>query len=103
MAGEKRLQQFITNTCKVYGTLCYKFASPGRKGVPDLICIPPGGRPVYFIEVKNPNGCGRLSLLQLKCHERIRIQGTDVYVIDSKEEAETVIRARSNIGPKASH
>jgi hypothetical protein len=96
MAGEKRLQQFIANTCKVYDTLCYKFESPGRAGVPDLICIPPHGRPVYFVEVKNPNGKGRVSLLQAKCHQRIQQQGTAVYVIDSQADAEKIIRERSH-------
>jgi len=97
MAGEKQLQQFIVKKSRERGILVYKFASPGHRGVPDLICIPPG-RPAYFIEVKNPNGKGRLSGLQELTIEKINRQGTKAYVIDNKERALEIIRLNAQTG-----
>ena len=90
MAGEKRLQAFIVKTFKNMGVLTFKFDSPGRPGVPDLLCVPPG-KPVFFIEVKNPNGRGRLSPKQVHIINLIREQGTAVYVISSKSELTQLI------------
>ncbi len=90
MAGERTLQQFIIKECKKHDTLCYKFSSPGRVGMPDLICVPLD-RPVYFIEVKNPNGRGRISKVQVLVNKRINAQGTKAYVVSSKEQALEII------------
>ena len=35
------------------GGLCYKFVSPGRRNVPDRLCILPGSI-IFFVEVKAP-------------------------------------------------
>ena len=43
------------------GGLCYKFVSPGNRGVPDRLVITPDGC-VFFVELKSQTG--RLSELQ---------------------------------------
>jgi hypothetical protein len=90
MSTESTLQAYIVKYAKEHNTLCYKFASPSRRGVPDLIMIPFKGA-AYFIEVKHPNGKGVLSALQEHHIQLLKNQGAEVYVIDSKEEARNVI------------
>jgi hypothetical protein len=97
MAGEKKLQDFIVREAKKVGMMVYKFASPGHRGVPDLILIPKDGA-VFFIEVKNPNGKGRLSGLQSRTLANINNQGTKAYVVDSKEGALIAIRSHTQTG-----
>ena len=70
--------------------LVFKFASPSHRGVPDLLVITDTGY-TFYIEVKNPNGKGRLSKLQELTIQSIRQQGAMVYVINSIEEVESII------------
>lgn len=91
MPSESTLQSFIVKLCGKYGVLCYKFSSPSRRGVPDLLLLCEGR--VLFIEVKNPNGKGRLSPLQEIEIDRLSRNGFAVEVIDSKEYATETVRA----------
>jgi hypothetical protein len=81
MATEKSLQQWTKRACKDYDILCCKFASPGRRGVPDLLLVRRGG--VFFIELKTPTGTGRLSDLQVATIAEMRDHGATVYVCAS--------------------
>ncbi|MDE9455735.1 VRR-NUC domain-containing protein, partial [Xenorhabdus bovienii] len=67
---------------KKAGGIAYKFVSPGRRSVPDRICILPGGR-ILFVECKAPGEKPRPD--QLREHERLRALGCEVVVLDSKE------------------
>lgn len=69
---------------KALGGLCEKFASPGRRSVPDRIITMPNGQ-IIFVELKAPNK--KPTDAQLKDHERRRALGCDVRVIDNKEDA----------------
>jgi len=77
---EKKLKQAV----EAKGGQCWKFVSPGMSGVPDRICLLPGGRMV-FVELKAPGETPRP--LQLKRHAELRALGFRVLVIDSKGEA----------------
>ena len=90
MRLERQLQEYIMKSFKAADILVYKFSSPGRVGVPDLVCIPKG-QPAFFIEVKSPSGKGRLSQLQRAVIRRIEAQGCEVLVIGTKAEADAVI------------
>ncbi len=92
MTTERALQAWITKTFRNHGMLVYKFASPAHRGVPDLVIISPGGKTI-FVEVKNPNGTGRLSPLQTKTIQQMRSIGATVYVINSREAARDVLEA----------
>ena len=76
------------------GMLPYKFESPSRRGVPDLLVLVPGGG-CFFIEVKNPSGTGRLSELQKHEIERIREHGHTVYIIDNRAAALDILTTES--------
>lgn len=73
---EKEIEARLRRYCDKVGVLCYKFVSPGRKGVPDRILIAPGGR-VTFLELKAPGK--KLRPLQKYEHERLRKQGARVF------------------------
>ena len=90
MATEKTLQAKISRLLRDNGMLVFKFASPSHRGVPDLLVITDTGY-TFYIEVKHPNGKGRLSKLQELTIQAIRQQGAMVYVINSIEEVESII------------
>ena len=92
MKSEKALQNFIVREAKKLDILVYKFASPARRGVPDLLLIPPSGQ-VFFIEVKNPNGKGRLSPLQEVECAKIGVR-VAVYIVADPDKARGILRAR---------
>ena len=83
MSTEKTLQAKCIKNAKRAGWLAYKFASPARRGVPDVMFITNGA--VVFVEFKHPNGKGRLSELQKVEIDRMIAHGASVYVIDSEE------------------
>lgn len=71
---EKRLGAEIADR----GGLCWKFVSPGLRGVPDRIVMLPGGR-LWFVELKAAGG--RLSDSQVKRKAQIQEAGQRVVVI----------------------
>lgn len=50
MAAESKLERYLVKRCRKLGILCYKFVSPGRRGVPDRILLFQGK--VVFLELK---------------------------------------------------
>ncbi len=80
--SEKLVEQALVSRVKAMGGIAFKFTSPGRRSVPDRLCLLPGGR-VIFVECKAPGK--RPTELQAREHERLRALGFDVRVIDSRE------------------
>ncbi|CCW29247.1 putative nuclease p44 [Xenorhabdus nematophila F1] len=78
---EDVIERHLVNEVKKTGGIAYKFVSPGRRGVPDRICVLPNGR-VIFVECKAPGEKPRPD--QLREHERLRALGQTVVVLDSK-------------------
>lgn len=81
---EKQIEQALVQRVKDLGGTCEKFTSPGRRAVPDRIVTLPGGR-IIFVECKSPGK--KPTVLQQLDHERRRLMGCDVRVIDSLNEA----------------
>lgn len=65
------------------GGLCYKFVSPGNAGVPDRIVVTPSGRTI-FVELKKKSG--RLSALQRRQIQALRLRGADARVLYGMEQ-----------------
>jgi hypothetical protein len=63
--------------------LFFKLTVPGMRGVPDRICLFPGGR-VIFIEFKRPGEEPRK--LQVRICERLQAFGFRVYTYDDADE-----------------
>ena len=52
---ESEIEARLVKLVRGGGGLCYKFVSPGNRGVPDRIVITPDGR-VFFVELKSQTG-----------------------------------------------
>ncbi len=59
---EKEIERKLKDMIERHGGLCLKWTCPGWLGVPDRICLLPGGT-VIFVELKRPEG-GKRSAMQ---------------------------------------
>lgn len=60
---EKEIEQKLKKMVERHRGFCLKWVCPGWLGVPDRICLLPGGI-VVFVELKRPNGKGKLGAMQ---------------------------------------
>lgn len=90
---EKDLEQKLIKAVEELGGKCWKWVSPGTTGVPDRICLFPGGR-VLFCEVKRPGVKDGLSTRQKRVLAQLRALGMRVAVIYSEEDIYAVLSAR---------
>lgn len=88
MIDERDVERYLIKECERRGWLCWKFVSPGRRGVPDRIVIRPGG--VAFVEVKRKGG--RVSPLQIRRIEELTRRGVAARVVETKGEIDEMIR-----------
>ena len=58
---EKDIEKALGRMIGRHGGMCLKWVCPGWAGVPDRICLLPGGH-VIFVELKRPKGGERSSL-----------------------------------------
>lgn len=89
MESEKKIEAFLVQEVKKLKGLCLKFVSPNMRGVPDRICILPGGN-IFFVELKSEGF--KVQPHQLRVHEYFRSLGTRVYVIDSRQKVITLLQ-----------
>lgn len=81
---EKRL---VTEVERV-GGWCLKLPAIHNAGLPDRLCLFPGGE-VVFVELKAPGKKPRK--IQLFIHNKLRGLGFRVEVVDTPEQIETII------------
>ena len=86
---EKTVERELVKRVKEEGGIAYKFSSPGRRSVPDRLCLFPGGK-ILFVECKRPGG--KVTKPQAREHERLRQMGFDVVIIDNKKDADVLIK-----------
>lgn len=79
---EGELQRWFVSALQDEGHLVYKFASPAKRGVPDLCIIDKSGD-TYFVEMKSPNGGGVLSPLQKVQIRKMLDNHVEVYIASS--------------------
>lgn len=84
MTPEGKIEAALVRRVKSLGGTAEKFTSPGRRSVPDRLVTLPGGR-VIFVELKAPGK--QPTDKQAKDHERRRVLGCDVRVIDNLDDA----------------
>jgi len=98
MKTEKDLHNYLKKQCDYHGVIFYKFSSPARRGVPDVILVHrlkySESMPdrVCFVELKSPSGKGRLSDLQLLEIERLRWAGAKVHVLDLPSQVDSLMK-----------
>lgn len=86
---ESKIENKLKIKIENIGGKCLKFVSPGTAGVPDRICLFPGGR-VLFVETKAPGKKPRP--LQEKRHRELRQLGFKVLVIDTEDKIEEMLK-----------
>lgn len=91
---ESRIEAYLTKKISEIGGVCRKWVCPGRKGVPDRICILPYGT-IYFIECKALKG--KLSPLQKLEIEVLKSLDCNVLVLSSYNEVDNFLASISDI------
>ena len=89
---EGRVENYLVDKCKEHGFLCFKFVSPGRRGVPDRIVI--GNGRTVFIELKAPEGTP--SELQKLTIRKMRAVGADVRICYSRQQIDEFFKEFSD-------
>ena len=79
---EASVEANVARQVKALGGVCWKWVSPGRSGVPDRICIFPGGR-IVFVELKRPDLKDGRSPQQKKVAGILQRLGCEVWLINS--------------------
>lgn len=86
--SEKLLERKLRVKVEELGGYCWKLPAIHISGIPDRICLLPGGR-VFFAEIKTTKEAARK--LQLLWHRKLKELGFAVYVIDTSEQIEDLI------------
>lgn len=84
---ESDIEKYLLERVESFGGLCWKFVSPGTKGVPDRVVILNGL--TVFIEVKAPGQNPRD--LQVKRIQQIRHRDGNAIYISSIEEVDALV------------
>jgi len=84
---EREIEKYLYDQVIKHGGLCYKWSSPQHAGVPDRIVML--NLHIWFIEVKST--IGKLSKLQEKTIDKLKLQGCNVMTINSKELVDELI------------
>ena len=79
---ENDIEKYLVRRVKQMGGLALKFVSPSMAGVPDRIVMIPKGT-IYFAE------------LQTAIHRLFEKIGFHVYVIDTKDKVDKLLRGES--------
>ena len=81
---EKDIERGLVRMVVRNGGRCLKWVCPGWLGVPDRLCLLPGGR-IYFVETKRPQG-GKYGLMQGKWREwLIQLGFVHLWVINHED------------------
>jgi hypothetical protein len=80
--SEKLIEKNLCREVKKIGGWSIKLLSTHLTGLPDRLCLLPGGR-LFFIELKTTKK--KPTKIQLLIHRKLTRLGFDVYVADSTE------------------
>lgn len=86
--SEKLLEKKLTEKVKALGGWAIKLSSSHITGLPDRLCLLPGGR-LFFAEIKTTGKKPRK--VQIIVHEKLKVLGFKVVVIDSSEQINNVV------------
>tara|TARA_R110000782_G_scaffold32582_1_gene79317 strand:- start:866 stop:1153 length:288 start_codon:yes stop_codon:yes gene_type:complete len=80
---EVNVEKYLGTRIKDLGGICLKIPATYLAGIPDRLCLLPGGV-LFFAELKTTKK--KPSKIQVIIHNKLRALGFEVYVLDSKEE-----------------
>lgn len=86
--SEKNLERYLSRTLQAFGGWSLKLLSVHVTGLPDRVCLLPGGK-VVFVELKTTGK--KPTKIQLKIHEKLRGLGFRVEVVDSTAKINDLI------------
>lgn len=86
---ESEIEKYLVEQVELYGGICEKHVSPGRRGVRDRVCLWPHGF-TDWVELKKPGE--KPEPHQERDHARLRRLGHRVFVIDSKTAVDVYVR-----------
>lgn len=81
--SEKIIERKLVELCKINNGLCIKLLSNFFIGIPDRMCLFPGGK-IAFVELKTTGQKPRKS--QMLVHNQLRKLGFKVFVVDTTEQ-----------------
>ena len=88
--SEKAIEAYLVRKVTAMGGECLKFTSHTDTGYPDRLLLLPGGKTIW-VEVKSKGEKPRL--IQDVRMARLRRMGFRVYVADSREKVDEIVRA----------
>ena len=89
MKNESNIDTILCEKVRRRGGMTVKLETDFVAGLPDRLVILPGGK-MLLAEIKRPGG--RPRLLQEAAHQHLRRLGVSVYVVDSAEAIEDLLR-----------
>lgn len=85
--SEKKLERKLSETVKNMGGMSFKFVPLHIAGIPDRICLLPGGR-IFFAEIKTTKE--KPKKLQLIMYIKLTKLGFKVYIVDKSEDIKAI-------------
>lgn len=87
--SEAALEALLVGLVRAAGGEAYKWSSPAMRGVPDRLCVFPGGR-VVAVELKGPRG--RVSSLQQRAMQRLAALGLPMALVRCAADIEQMLQ-----------
>lgn len=89
MESEKVLERKLSRGLKALGGWALKLPAVHVSGLPDRMCLLPGGR-IFFVEVKTTGEKPRK--IQRVIHRRLQRMGFRVEVVDSTVQIQSILQ-----------
>ena len=86
--SEKKIEYRLRTRMKEIGGECIKLVTLHHSGLPDRLCLFPGGKAV-FVETKTTKA--KAKKIQLLTHKVLRNMGFSVEIIDTVDEVRDII------------
>lgn len=87
--SEKNIEKSLWKEVKSLGGWAIKLSASHITGLPDRLCLLPGGL-IFFVEVKTTKKKPRK--IQLIVHEKLRNLGFEVFIIDRIAQIKPLIK-----------
>lgn len=86
--SEKLLETKLKKSTEKMGGWCIKMLSTHLTGLPDRVCLFPGGI-IFFAEIKTTKK--KAKKIQILVHHKIRKLGFDVHLIDTSAQINQIL------------
>ena len=89
-SSEKYIERKLVEGIKKQGGECIKLLASHLSGLPDRLCLLPGGK-LFFVEVKSEGK--QPTTIQKVVHQRLKGLGFNVEVVDNMNQLNQLIQA----------